>query len=190
MNKQKNMILILVVSFYLCACGNSGNPTPVAFMNHTVKNRTGYTEDSAAIVEQLKKSLNKHEDFFYSKEYFDSTQLIIDTILYGPDFNKLAVFVIAKNPTYRQLAPNKDYEWYYNATCYLGLRRGDTLDLRWEGPNFSNAYDKSYLSKTMRHSYFTEFATRDTAANSPYKYNLDDIRFWDGPIWQKWKHVK
>lgn len=190
MNKRKVRIHILIVALYLWACGNGGKPTPVEFLNRTTNNTTNYTKDSVAIVGQLKGSIARHEGFFYSKEYFDSTQIIADTILYAPGFNKLAVFVMAKNPTYRQLAPDKDYEWYYNATCYLGIRQGDTLDLKWEGPNFSNSYNKNELSKMMRHSYFTEFAAKDTSANARYKYNLDDIRFWDGPIWQNWHRPK
>jgi hypothetical protein len=33
--------------------------------------------------------------------------------------------------------------------------------------------------------YFKDFSKRqDVDGSSLYKYNLDDIRFWDGPVWE------
>jgi hypothetical protein len=94
--------------------------TPKEFLNNVMINKEKYSKDSIEILNQLRKLLLKHEDFFYSKAYFDSTQLIIDSIIYSKDFNKLAVFVIAKNPTYSQLMTDEKHDWYCDATCYLG----------------------------------------------------------------------
>ena len=98
--------------------------------------------------------------------------------------------MIAENPTHRQLMPDKDHEWYYNATCYLGIRQSDTISLSWIGPNFSNYTDRRSLSEIIRNSYFTEFATTDTVGLFTYKYNLNDIRFWDCSIWQEIEEKK
>jgi hypothetical protein len=97
--------------------------TPKEYMNHVKIKAGDYTKDSIALLEQLKILLVKHKDFFYSNAYFDSTILIIDSILYSPDYNKLAVLLITKNPTYRQLVPDKSNNWYYDATCYLGVSK-------------------------------------------------------------------
>lgn len=194
MNKFLRMLQILIValsfSFYSCEGVKVKKYTPKEFLNHAVMKEESYFKDSTEIVKQLKEFLLRHEDFFYSKDYFDSTQLIIDSIIYSPDFNKLAVFVITKNPTYRQRMPDKNHEWYYDATCYLGVRQNNTISLSWIGPNFSNSTDKEELSSIIRDSYFTEFATKDTVGAYTYKYNLNDIRFWNSPIWKKIEEEK
>jgi hypothetical protein len=71
--------------------------TPEQFLNKTVNKKENYSIDSAQISHDLRMLLLQHEGFFYSKEYFEGTSIIIDTILYSPDFNKLAILVITKN---------------------------------------------------------------------------------------------
>ena len=189
MHKYPRMLQILLCFIfsllYSCEDMKQKKYTPKEFLNHTVIKKEDYSKDSITILKQLNVLLLKHEDFFHNKAYFDSTQLIIDSILYSPDFNKLAVFVITKNPTYRQLMPDKDYEWYYDATCYLGVRQKDTISLSWIGPSFTNSYNRDELSSIIRDSYFTDFATKDTAGLHTYKYNLNDVRFWDSSIWKE-----
>jgi hypothetical protein len=39
--------------------------------------------------------------------------------------------------------------------------------------------------------YFKYFSERQDGNNeSLYKYNLDDIRFWDGPVWKTMEEDK
>lgn len=182
---------ILFFSFNSCQGTGEKKYTPKEFLNHTVIEKEDYAKDSIEIIRQFKISLKKHEEFFYSKAYFDATQIIIDSIIYSPDFNKLVVFVITKNPTYRQLMPDKKHNWYYDATCYLGVRQNDTISLSWIGPNFSNSPNKKELSKMMRDTYFTKYAAiKDTSGEYKYKYNIGDIRFWDCPIWKEIEEEK
>lgn len=184
-------IFILLFPFlYSCDGMKQKKYTPKEFLNHTVIKKEEYSKDSIEIVNQLKGFLLKQEDFFNNKAYFDSTQLIIDSIIYSPDFNKLAVFVITKNPVNRQLVQNKNYDWYYDATCYLGLRKNDTISLSFIGPSFTNSYNKSELSSIIRDSYFTDFSTKDTAGLLTYKYNMNDVRFWDCTIWKEIENKK
>lgn len=185
-------MLLIVFLFFLFSCGGMKEKryTPKEFLNHTVIKKGDYIKDSVEIIKQLKNSLLNHEDFFHNKAYFDSTQLIIDSIIYSPDFNKLAVFVITKNPVRRQLIPDKDYNWYYDATCYLGVKKNDTISLSWVGPSFTNSYDMNELSNIIRDSYFTDFSTKDTIGVHTYKYNLNDIRFWDCSIWKEIEEKK
>lgn len=182
------VLILLIIAFpflYSCDGMKQKKYTPKEFLNHTVIVKKDYAEDSIEVVRQLKDLLLKQEDFFHNKAYFDSTQLIIDSIVYSPDFNKLAVFVIAKNPVYRQLVPDKNYDWYYDATCYLGVRKNDTISLSFIGPSFTNSYNKNELSTIIRDSYFTDFATNDTIGLHAYKYNMNDARFWDCSIWKE-----
>lgn len=189
MAKSSTMLQILLIfafSFFYCCEGiKQKKYTPKEFLNHTIIRQEDYTKDSVEVIKQLKAFLIRHEDFFYNKAYFDSTQLIIDSIIYSPNFNKLAVFVITKNPTSRQLVPDTNYDWYYDATCYLGVRQKDSISLSWIGPSFTNSYNKNELSSIIRDYYFTNFATKDTVGLYTYKYNLNDIRFWDSSIWKE-----
>lgn len=155
--------------------------TPEEYLNNTTSSRNFYLKDSAEIINRLRELLLKHEDFFHSTAYYDSTELVIDTIIYSPNFKKLAFIVITKNPTNRQLMPDKRYSWYYDATCYLGIRQRDVLSLNWMGPIFTNSYSQQEISNNIREACFKTFITDD----SLYRYNLNDIRFWDSPIWKK-----
>ncbi len=155
------------------------------FLNNAANKRENYSKDSLQISHNLKKILLQHEDFFYSKEYFEGTLIIIDTIIYSPDFNKLAILFITKNPTSRQLMPTENEDFYYNATAYLGVRQKDIISLSWLGPNFSNSTNRKELSKDIRQACFRTFVSKDTTEQYGQKYNLNDIRFWTGDEWKR-----
>ena len=161
--------------------------TPDQFVNKTVTRKENSSKDSLTISAKLKDLLLRHEneDFFYSKEYFEGTDIIIDTIIYSPDLAKLGILILTKNPTSRQLLPTKEKDYYYNATAYLCVRQQDSLSLTWLGPSFTNSTDKSELSKDIRKACFRTFVSKDTTEKYAYKYNLNDSRFWTSSVWQK-----
>ena len=161
--------------------------TPKQFWNKTSINKNEYIKDSLLLLAKLRDLLLRHGngDFFYSKEYFEGTDIIIDTIVYSPDFTKMGILVITKNPTSRQLMPIKDNDYYYNATAYLCVKFQDTLNLTWVGPSFTNSKDKSEISKDIREACFRIFASKNTTDIPYYKYNLNDSRFWTSSVWQK-----
>ncbi len=159
--------------------------TPDEFLNKALNTKENYTKDSLVISLELRALLLQHHDFFYSKEYFEGTDIIIDTIIYSPDFNQLAILFLTKNPTSRQLMPTKNADFYYDATAYLGIRQKDTISLSWLGPNFSNSTNKKELSKNIRRACFRTFVSKDTTEQNAQKYNLNDIRFWTSSEWQK-----
>ena len=67
-----------------------------------------------------------------------------------------------------------------------GQLKTDTTDLNWIEGGYSNDCDKHDLSKSIRQFFFRQFNQRkDYDGQSKYKYNLDDIRFWDGPVWKE-----
>lgn len=156
--------------------------TPDRFLNQVVAEKLKYVKDSAEILNQFRSEINKHTYFFSSKEYDDSTQIIIDSILYSPDFRKIAVFVLTKNPTSKQLAQINYSKWYYDATCYLGYRQKDTLSLFWIGPSYINSKDRVELKKTIRKYYF-RIITTERKTKPKFNFNLNDIRFWNDSIW-------
>ena len=181
------LFLFFTLCVLCCACHYGTGvrkeiQTPDEFLNDSKINRESYIDDSIKLLRQFEVALKSHKDFFRSKEYFDSTKLTIDTILYNSNFDRLAILILSRNPTYRQLEPNKSHRFYYDATCYLGLRQRDALLLAWIGPNFSNSDDPINLSKMLREACFNEFAKRDS---SIYEYNLNDKRFWESAIWRR-----
>jgi hypothetical protein len=159
--------------------------TPDQFLNKTVNKKEDYIKDSSIISLELKNLLLKHEDFFYSKEYFEGTEIIIDTIVYSPNLNKLGILILTKNPTSRQLLPIENETWYYNAITYLGIRQSNTISLSPIGTRFVNFTNKRELSDDIREACFKTFASKNTNENYIYKYNLNDIRFWTSIVWQE-----
>lgn len=158
--------------------------TPKEYVNNTIINKEKYSSDSANIMFHIKGFLKNHQESFYSKEYDESTQIIVDTILYSPDYKKIATIIIAKNPTNKQLMSDKKYKWHYNATCYLGTKKNDSLLLNWIGPNYNNSYDMESISKKIRNYYFKQRSS--STNNSDNKYNIDDVRYWEySKDWQK-----
>lgn len=154
--------------------------TPQAFLNQTVNKKEDYTKDSLAISKDLKAQLLQHEYFFYSKEYFEGTEIIIDTILYSPDFNQLAILFLTKNPTSRQTMLTENEDFYYDATAYLGIREKDSITLSWLGPRFSNSTDRNELSKLVRVVYFSTFVSKDTTKN--IQINITSMIFAFGKV--------
>lgn len=171
--------LCLISAFISCGEVRLKRFTPTKYLNNVSVPRNYYVKDSLQILDTLRYYLLEHKGFFYSKEYFDSTELIIDTIIHNSTLEKFIVFIITKNPTYRQLDPDKSTSWYYNATSFIGVRRNKDLTLAWVGPNFSNAQNQFELSRIIRDAYFTELSDSDTTLN------MNDVRFWKSNVWRK-----
>ena len=78
-------------------------------INRVSIDKAMYLRDSTAIVANLYQKMKNHEGSFTNPEYFDSTVLIIDTIIYDLSLNKISTFVIAKNPTTETLIQILNY---------------------------------------------------------------------------------
>lgn len=124
--------------------------TPSAYESHIVAPRQLYLADKDRLSAEMGQLLARKEGFFNNDGYFNGTKLIIDTILYSPDFNRMAVLLIVRNPTYRQLLPNRKYKWFYDGTIFLGVRSADSLLLFHNGPDLITSYNKRGFTR-----YFT-----------------------------------
>ena len=177
---------LAVLILFLFACGEAFRKkgTPDQYVNNVKINPVRYSRDSAAIVDSLYIMLKNHEASFGNKEYYDSTVLIVDSILYDSSLDKIAVFVVAKNPTHRNPYSESKLPYYYNANAYLG-RRLESDSSRFELRclcRFSmiNFDDYKTVIDALKQDFFEELATVKDAYNQPiFKYNLDDKRFWD-----------
>ncbi|SDP86490.1 hypothetical protein SAMN05428975_3134 [Mucilaginibacter sp. OK268] len=156
--------------------------TPKAFINHTVPSQQVYQEDKRSLAQAFMVQLKSRKDFFNDSSFSDSTTtIIIDTIVYSSDFRKMGILVIAKNPTYKQIIPQKDTKWFYNSTCYLGMRRDTCIDLKMCGPTFTNTNNLKDASYYIREGCFRRFVVKN---NGVYPFNLNDKRFWESKTWQ------
>ncbi|RKR09648.1 hypothetical protein C8C83_1291 [Flavobacterium sp. 90] len=159
--------------------------TPKEFLNHTKIKEENYSKDSVRIVLKMEGYIKEHKESFYSKEYFDSTKITIDTILYSPDFKKLAIFVIVENPTNRQLVPNKEHKWYYDGYCYIGNKENDSIIINSINIGYRNYSNKKDLFNDLKKLCFLKYASNSDINGNKNIYNLDDIRYWDKSIdWQ------
>jgi hypothetical protein len=186
LNRQTMFKAKIFLIFALFACnGNSQQVvTPREFLNRVTVEESVYSQDSAVIVADLYAKMKNHEASFSNREYFDSTILVVDTIMYDSTLNKIALFVIAKNPTYRNPYSTSELPHYYNASCYLGKRMSldsSRFELKNMGPfSIINFSDKELVRRAIREYYFLELATVLNEKNQPrFKYNLDDKRFWE-----------
>jgi hypothetical protein len=183
--KSGTFLCALLVCLISCNNLRDKKSTPDAYLNHTLVSKEKYKSDSGLIVNKLIVELQNHEEFFDNSSYLESTQIIIDSIMYSPDYLKKAVFVIVKNKTENQLFPDRKHTWYYDGTCYLGTGSGDSLKLYWVGPNFTESYNKSTLSNIIRESCYRDYNTGDSTHVTFCRYNMDDIRFWTCSIWKE-----
>lgn len=183
------LAIVLIIFFFKNFYGWKEIPknsdTPSHYLSLKKVTRDNYNRDSLNVVGILKEMRIKKMDFFNNKSYNDSTVLIIDTLLYSPNLNKIAVLLITKNLTSNQLSPDKTNLYYFDATCYLGIRNKDSISLKWIGPLFTNSPEFNYASQDIRLACLRSFATHDTTDD--YEFNMNDIRFWDSKIWKRWE---
>ena len=190
---ERYMFFIL---FYFTSCsGNSQQlKTPKEFVNHVSVGTSRYSADSISILNDLYKIMKNHQASFNNSEYYDSTILIIDTIMYDASLNKIAVFVVAKNPVHRNPYSDSKFPFYYNANCYLGKRtQSGSVEFelkclcRFSEINFDNYRT---IIKALKEDFFLELVTVVDEKGQPvFEYNLNDKIFWSSPSgWRRAFH--
>jgi len=183
------MPLLLIGFVGSCQQRQAGIPTPEKFKYVNSFTRDGYIKDSLEIYEKIKVMINKSEGPYYVKEHDDLTEVFVDTILYSPNANRMATFIITKNSNDKLLSPGSSNEYHYNAHCFIAEKKGsdENWNLKWfRRLNFTRHETYSYVSEKIRYRYFNNLVQLKGAdGESQYKYNFDDIRFWEGPVWDK-----
>jgi hypothetical protein len=183
----------ILILFILLACNRSGKvETPKEFINNVTVESSLYRKGSISILDDLYSKMRSHEASFQNPEYFDSTKLYLDTVLYDSTLNKIVLFVIAENPVNRNPYSDSKLPYYYNANCYLGKRLHTDLskfELQNIGPaSIINFHDKKTTSQAIREIYYSELTTYLDGESKPlYDYNVNDKRFWTSA--KGWKRV-
>jgi len=189
---MKNILYIylLLIGFVgSCQQKQVGTPTPDEFKYVNSFTREEYLKDSLEIIEKIKVMFNKKDGPYYENGNDSLTKIFIDTILYSPDDNRMATFVITKNSNDKLLSPGSPNEYNYNAHCFIGERKEaeESWNLKWfRRLNFTRHKTYSYVSEKIRYRYFNNIVQlKKAGGESQYKYNFDDVRFWNGPVWDK-----
>ncbi len=181
------------IAFTLCnfcyGCADiASDTTPVKYRNNTQVPPHIYKVHQKILKDSIKHLIKEKSLAYYPKENDLFTEIIIDTILYSPKKDKAAFFVITKNSNDRLLSGGNKNEYHYDAHCFTVYLKGDFTfnDIYWiRASNISNFYNLEKTSFRIKEMYFKDFSKRqDVNDSSMYKYNLDDIRFWDGPVWK------
>lgn len=180
--------LIIVVLVIITGCNNS-NTTPPEYRNATLVPHNIYSEDSLAFIKQIQELVESRESGFYPISYSYTSQIYIDTLIYSPNRLKAVFFVILKKPNSAVVGMNNYKETHFDAKAFLA-ERTDTLDywdIRWFRIMNLNRYPTyDLISKKIHQRYFIDLIKiKNHEGESRYKYNLGDIRFWDGPVWDQ-----
>jgi hypothetical protein len=178
---------IAINAFILFQCSNSKSVTPQKYRNNTVIDGFTYDKHMAQFKDSILNLIYYRNDPYYQLENDSLTKVFIDTILYSPKMNKFSFFAITQNSNAKLLSTEDKNQFHYSAHCFIGKlnENREISNFQWvKGYNLSNYKSLSEISRRIREVYFREITQRtNNEGESTYKYNFDDIRFWEGPLW-------
>ena len=156
------------------------NYTPRKYKNRTSIASDLYLHHVQILSDTIRSFILSRSKAFHAKENDSLTEVIIDTVLYGPQKDKLAFFIITMNTDDKLLGGGSKSNFHFNAYCFLGLIENGSIDaITWlSAYNLSRYTDLKQTSERIREIYFKELG------GELLKYNLDDVRFWDDSNWR------
>lgn len=192
---MKKVIILFSLIFQIVSCQNKIiNHTPNKFLSNVNVSKEIYSTDSLSLVLCIKKEIFCNRGNYNANFYDQSTPIIVDTIIYSPNLEKVVFFVIdslENKKTYpKNLSQDKidsmqkisglPYDGYhYNGCAYLAKKRGDSFEVydffKIYLGKYKNIYD---LKNRLREVFLLEYSK---AQEKGFEYNVDDKRFWDNP---------
>src|SRR5450432_791520 len=159
--------------------------TPKKHENNTKVSVSHYLILKTKLKDSVRFYVDNQLKAYYPKENDSLTEIFIDTIVFSPKKDKIAFFAISKNSNDKLASKGVDSEFHYNAYCFICIISATTINsIKWLSVyNISNYDDERETSNDIRKLYFDELNTGD---KNDAKFNLNDIRFWDGPLWHKY----
>ena len=169
---------------------SSKTSTPKEFENVVSVSDSTYSQDSLYFATQITSLIEKKESAFYPKTYNHLTsEVFIDSIVYSPDLKKAAFFVIIKNSNKELLVTDNPEGSHFDAKTFLAERNDESGEwaLKWFRIMNINRYSNyNEISKLIRKRYFEDLSKiNNEDGQSRYKYNLNDVRFWESSAWSK-----
>lgn len=188
---MKKIVVLIIIAFF--SCKNSTQESEQ--VNST---QSEISKDKETIKVLINDRIRKKEVPYFPSHYDNLTEVIIDTILYSSDKNKLAFFVIDKvknkkrygNITYEETQKmeelgNLPYEGYhYNAHAFIGKRNNNNILIKdFSVISIGKYKDIKRIKKRLRNLYFKEYSSINEEG---YEYNLNDVRFWNNDNLWAW----
>lgn len=180
------IVAISISAITLSGC-NGERATPKEFKYKSSVQDSLYQSDLESLTDLVDSLIVKKEGPFFPQRFQQTQKVSIDTILYSPELLQSFLIVVTEN-TNQSVHLNENPEGiHYNARAFLGNR--DSLNSPWSidwfiiiNLNYYSSYGE--ISDKMKELYFYDLKTlKNRAGESRYKYNVNDIRFWDGPAW-------
>ncbi len=175
--KEYNILLAI-----LCVSCQASNTTPEKYENKTTVSNELYSMHKSILIDTIRLYINERRKAYHPKENDSLTGIVIDTIVYSPNKDKAAFFVITKNSNDKLLNKGSKDEFHYEARCFIALLDSTAFkSIRWfSAYNLTNYSTHKGTSTRVRAGYFKNFK----GSQELFKYNLDDIRFWgDENVW-------
>lgn len=145
-----------------------------------------YSADSLMLAGIFREMINRKVSPYSSKMFDEKTKIIIDSIIYDPDRNYTAIFVIMKifNGSMRFRGDMNPNAWHFDGTIHFAEKTKDSLENKYcwkifdyHGTDHINGESYAQISEIVR---IENLAGRSYAAHKyNYEgYNVDDYRFW------------
>tara|TARA_Y100001935_G_scaffold120542_1_gene99739 strand:- start:449 stop:1072 length:624 start_codon:yes stop_codon:yes gene_type:complete len=182
------VVTFLITSILFLGC-NRERSTPSDYKYQSIVEDSLYQKDVQAFTMMIDTLITKKEGPFYAIRFENTQNISIDTILYSEDFLRSVFFVITQNSNQSVPLSENPAGHHYNARAFLGQRDSEysSWSIRWFSIinlNYYSSYDD--ISDKMKERYFLDLKTlKNSDGESRYKYNVNDIRFWNGPVWDE-----
>jgi len=175
--KGYNVLLVI-----LCISCQVSNTTPEKYKYKTTVSSVLYSNHKNILTDSIRLYIDEKRKAYYPKENDSLTEIVIDTIVYSPNRDRAAFFVITKNSNDKLLSKGSKDEFHYDAHCFIALF--DSINFKnvnWlSAHNLTNYTTHQKTSERIREIYFKNFK----GSQGIFKYNLDDVRFWkDINVW-------
>ena len=187
--KKKIIILVVVLSFailYGCKDYRGTHTTQLKYKYKIPATAFArYSDDTTAIRTILQKMLIKKTEPFDLKLYDSQTNLVIDSLIYGPDQLRMIVFVIARNSSTKLSSRENDSPFFYYAYYLFGSRQSmkDPINVfDYSGYRLGNFYDRAEISEALRDYCFNRM---QRVESTEQYYNVDDKRFWNSNYFER-----
>jgi hypothetical protein len=190
MVRKWNIIGCLVCGFIVSCNAQTQKDTPEYYKNKSHTKPEVYQKITFKVIDSIKNKILNKEDPYYPPENDSLTEIFVDTLLFSPSMNKIAFFVITENSNDKLLDKGNKNQFHYSSYCFIGHLDSsyNIKDFKWvSGGSLFNFKSKINASNRIRDIYFKEITNRtNSKGESTYKYNFDDVRFWNGPLWSKY----
>ncbi|PWJ59907.1 hypothetical protein CLV98_10181 [Dyadobacter jejuensis] len=189
--------LIMIVYLFNTSCSDSQQNhvyTPDEYKNNVHLPKDKYYKDSLSIINDLTTRLKKQDEIFYAYKapVVDTTksQILIDTILFDSTANKAIILTVVNFLDlnyYRKEINGKqgiaNPRILFDGHAFFAQRRKNKWEYKIYYIHVGKYEKKAECLQRLREIYFHELKSLQEADYN--RYNIDDKRIWQEPIWNQ-----